>query len=103
MTEKQAWLKLAKMWDEARVDASTGLSAPTGSDSCGLCPCIYLDIGDLLSCDVTESMIAKIEELPSLNCQGFRWKTNLEGAKSRAAFCRKQAALLAKRKAKVKK
>lgn len=101
MTERQAWLKLAKMWDKAYIDSDGDYSA-MGTASMGLCPCITLDIADDLDQGVSVSMLGKIKKLPKITHYGleFVWRTDKASAEARAAFCRKQAALLAKRKPK---
>jgi hypothetical protein len=104
MSERAAWLYLAKAWDGAKPGLCHGgknwgveIDAEDGP-SPGLCCCI-LDLERME--DITEvtakSMLATIK----LNDHAiFSWTLDANGAKSRAAFCRKQAAKLTKKKVK---
>jgi len=101
MTEKQAWLHLAKLWDHPTKDGTrvyVEMLEGFGFEPCGLCDCIEeLGNRDDISWEVNGVMLGKIpERLPN----GFVWPTNLRGAKQRAEFCRKQAAACRKREVK---
>ena len=98
MNERQAWLKLGEMFDGAKLSGDHYETKKAGT--IGLCPTINF-LRDRLDPGVAETMLAKIGKLPRVPHLGdrlFCWLTNKKGAKKRTAFCRRQAALLAKKK-----
>lgn len=97
MTERQAWLKLAKIWDGAKDDGDDIAYVPSGAT--GLCPSI-LEIRGYLTDQVYESMMRAIDDLRSVTEHNHKWPMTLAGAKARAAFCRLQAKLLTRPSAK---
>ncbi len=99
MTEKQAWLRLAKMWDAAKPDCSGLYSA--GKIPCfGLCGTIAWQIKER---EIVTAMLSKVRATKGYD-GGYLWTNDKRGAKARAAFCRKQSALLTpkRKKGKVK-
>ncbi len=93
LTERQAWLKLAKDWDGARPDV---LGYYFVGWHYGLC----VGIGNLGVCGqiTSETAIAMKGRLPKLRPDtAYCWPNTKAGAKARADFCREQAALLTKK------
>jgi hypothetical protein len=91
MTEQEAWLTLALLWDVAyeAPDESVVVYFADGKRAHGLCGSISLLPG--LTGEQRATMNAKV----ALPDGSYRWPLTLEGAAQRAAFCREQAALLA--------
>ena len=91
MTERQAWMKLAKLWDKAK-------KSPFGDyevDRClGLCLSIAL-VSDT-SWDMNLEMSDRLDKHRPRNRHTYSWPTTKAGAKSRAAFCRDMAAMCLK-------
>lgn len=104
MTEKQAWLCLAKLWDKPHCDRDDWHGVKTGNyDSYGLCPCIeFLQQAVRISDDTFCDMMNKIPKR-RINLSAFAWRPNAAGAEQRAAFCRKMAKACERKKAKAKK
>lgn len=99
LSEKQAWLKLAAAWDKPDIDGSIVYVKFGGLELTGLCLCVDVLFEDVLISELTElNMKNKINKLPRVYFT-YCWPTTLAGAAKRAAWCRKQAAKLAKRKA----
>ncbi len=97
MNEKSAWMWLAEKWDSPLGMEYCPFVRVGGIDCCGICPCIEgMAEADAITEELSQTMIDKIEKLPSVKVPGFRWPTTIAGAKQRAVFCREQAALLAK-------
>ena len=89
MTEKQAWLKLAKLWDESLLDfwREDYVVILDNRPRYGLCDCITcLPISDRMR----DKMRRKARGRTKLG--RYRWQLDARGARSRAAFCRKMAA-----------
>ena len=89
MTEKQAWLKLAKLWDEPVLDFWCNDYAVILDKRTryGLCECITcLPISDRMR----DKMRRKARGRTQLG--RYRWQLDARGARARAAFCRKMAA-----------
>jgi hypothetical protein len=100
LSEREAWLKLAEIWDSPIVkdNAELGLMGHRAfveiksvfGSPCGLCPCInvfhYLDWIDSGTAHVIHKKIPE-----SRSFDGYVWPRTVEGAKQRAAFCREQA------------
>ncbi len=87
MSEKEAWLKIAEAWDRAtKCNCCSDYFAHFGDNEAnGLCESI-----DHVVPERRESMKAPIKALlPKHNV--FVWPKTLDGAKHRAAFCRKMA------------
>ncbi len=102
MTERQAWLALAKMWDEAEPDCEGDYCV----DGLSYGLCYSIDAPRIsASEDVKCNMLDKVHRHPKSPRSKylFKWPTSKDGAKSRAAFCRKQAELLAPKKRKARK
>lgn len=95
LTERQAWLKIAEAFEEADDYARINRR-----HSRFLCPCIAIlcDTGEI-SDTVYRVMTDKVDAVvpPS---HAFAWEPGDHS--SRAAFCRKQAKLLARKPAKKK-
>lgn len=107
MTERQAWLLIAKAWDKPRVFTDDGVLIYFATiwkyKYCGLCPCVYvMEENERIDEFTRNSMLTKIES--ETRKKGahhpFIWPTTLSGAYQRAAFCRKQAAKLTKKRKK---
>lgn len=107
MTIKEAWKLLAEKWDNAEQDQSDGTYFVTvGPDyqgmnlnrCIGLCKCVIRlrDSENGLTQDQTDIMTDEIDaEYQRVEHMGktygpYIWDFELEGAKSRAAFCRSQ-------------
>lgn len=94
LTERQAWLKIAKACDVAGSDGSFVVVKKMGR-SWGLCTAV----GDLwfsgeIEEETARSMFSKIHKhAPPRGDFDYAWETSKAGAKARAAFCRKMAAL----------
>lgn len=94
LTEKQAWEKLARAWNNPECDGKV----PYVLDhSYGICHALSdlrrtNDISDTME----NRMVAKAENPGERDC--WRWPLNCEGAKARAAFCRKQAKLCSRKR-----
>ncbi len=102
MTEREAWLFLADKWDNVEGDEHPRYVVVNGYEAAGLCPCIdSLESADDITPPVAAFMLAKIPK--KRDSHDACWPFTEEGAKARAAFCRKQARLLApKRRKKVR-
>lgn len=96
MSEREAWLHLAKAWTEPFTDDGdvcvidqTGLGF-----NFGLCHCIEdLEMYDFISIAVETRMLNKIPARSEDD--DYCWPLTVEGAGQRAAFCRKMASQLA--------
>ena len=89
ITEKEAWLMLAKLWDRSLSinPALTPGAMINGIVRTGLCSSIVsLFYAALITLQQMHDMKAK---LPCV--RRFVWPTTVEGAKERVAFCRKMA------------
>ena len=98
LTQRQAWLLLAKAWDKPKK--SDG-GYCIGRFEFGLCQSIWnMETDRLIDKSTSESMQDKVSEgWNRKQYTMFRWPCNtVAGARARAAFCRKQAAKLVKRK-----
>ena len=96
MTERQAWLYLARRWDAATEFNNRYVASVFGLTAYGLCESVYhLAVVEKTTWAVMCSMEAKIK-LVSRDKISYCWPRTKAGAKSRAAFCRKQATLLKK-------
>jgi len=99
MTEKQAWLYLAKKWDKPKKPPSDYAFVRISGMVCfGLC-------GSVKMLNITtrsvKRMLNRIEVGWSRTFpfyDNYRWPRTRAGAKSRAAFCRKMAKQLTKPK-----
>jgi hypothetical protein len=101
LNERQAWLEIAAAWDEVTTDdEGTACALLRGTEyHYGICHCIDDLLGhQAISFEVLESMAGKLPERTWFH-RRFCWPRTLRGARQRAAFCRKQAALLARKKA----
>jgi hypothetical protein len=97
MSEREAWLYLAREWDDARD--YYGMYAITMNKQFyyGLCPCINaLESLKMVGPIVSRQMWAKIQARVKrkhvmVNLCKYMTKCNESGAKIRAEFCRQQA------------
>ena len=98
LSEKAAWLKLAKLWEAATqpqpsVDVFVNGGWPVGCS--GLCPALsFMEDAGEIDKGTRRSMS---EAIPPRKTSPHRWPPTLKGAKLRAAFCREQAAKCAKK------
>lgn len=95
LTERQAWLRLAELWDKPQQNESNECFIQTAyGRPYGLCASMdCLDIPP----KVDNAMMAKIGKLPN-KLGDFKWGLGKAGAKARAKFCRKQAAMLERKR-----
>ncbi len=101
MTEREAWLYLAKKWSSDNLIVSMNKNEyyvyrgyySRGDPAFGLCCCI-----DVLpiSGTIRDNMHNKIDNLRFRN-DIFVWSNSKSGAKARVRFCLKQAKLLSKK------
>lgn len=100
LTERQAWLRLARAWDRPVASEYGTMQAKVCKSRCvGLCSSIgELECSGKISTDVELRMDERIQAMPE-RFGPYCWPLDGRGARSRAAFCRRQARLLAKRKA----
>lgn len=97
LTERQAWLLLAKLWDKAKPKSPSGTYAVFFNDGSvsGLCACVgWINTNSRTRC----AMIDKIRTGGSAIHRPYRWPRTLAGAKQRADFCRLQAKLCKRKK-----
>lgn len=105
MTEKEAWLYLAKKWDEESYlgDTCEGFSAYVVIKDFrrpGLCHCLRgVRIEKFISQEMYSEMKRKLDSHGPEKKYGdtfqYRWPLTMTGAKKRAAFCRRMAKLCA--------
>lgn len=84
---RDAWLKMAELWDHAEVDSHGEASV---DKSCGICPLAK----SLFTGEVLEQILKTIKAQPvqpGTTHHLAKWPFDAEGAKARAAFCRAQA------------
>ena len=91
---KEIWLQIAEAFDKADEN---GFASFSGESRKGICSVV------ILLCDqkvISEDMMHDMLELmykhrpPNINGhRWFWWPTNADGAKERAAFCRRMAEL----------
>lgn len=92
--ERALWLKLANLWDAPRIGSTTMayVSVDEGSFDVGLCDSIrsvcYYDY------EMEERMRVRLHRHKKAKLGGYYWPCDRRGAKSRAAFCRRQAKAL---------
>lgn len=103
LSERAAWVMLAEAWKRPKVIGGTPFIELRGCMWAGLCGCIgVLWCDDMITAATEEAMYSRIRKLPFWD-GGYRWPLTLDGARSRAAFCRAQAdAMKLKRKLKRK-
>lgn len=90
MTEKECWFAIAEAFDRADERGRTRFGPFVGHCICGALNA-YLHLG-IISIAINNSMRAKVQaELDRLTLVGYLYLLDAEGAKLRAAFCRKQA------------
>jgi hypothetical protein len=94
LTEREAWLQVAELWDGAYESVSGIIT-----DNCdsGICTCIDDLEDNLISPDMADSMRDKIEGAKTKKSDVWLFPLTMEGAQQRAAFCRAQARKLAKK------
>ena len=95
MTERAAWLKLAKLWNKPLrgvvpyVRLRHGAHGMVGRN--GLCACVTsLYVDGKIDHDARLDMNSKVHA--AIKHGAYAWPLTLAGAKSRAAFCRRMAA-----------
>lgn len=101
MTERAAWLYLARCWDAAVPDKYFGRAALIGNYRAdGICYSIcalnWFEKVAQAGKRRMDKMMA--ENRPKDTPHTFWWPRTVAGAKKRAAFCRKMAALCKKTK-----
>ena len=99
LTQRQAWLLLAKAWRQAKEEPPGRWSADVGYGvSYGLCPLI----NDLFNENrISEATFRSMDKkVPRRKREVYAWPLTRAGARARAAFCRRQAAKLVKKKVK---
>lgn len=98
MTEREAWLYCADLWDSPFVDTDGGCWVyANGCKSMGLCSTICWMFEEESA--LYQAMLDKIGLLAASmdrDHENFLWSIDTEGARQRAAFCRRQAQLLEK-------
>lgn len=99
-TEKRAWLVCAALWDEPETDEHEKHSAWVVVEeprvAYGLCGTIaQLWNAQMITGEVAVRMKMVLQDVKkedvSGGSAGFYWPTDVDGAKMRAAFCRKCA------------
>lgn len=101
LSERRAWLYLAKKWDKAKPpkldgwedDVEVVIRLNRFGEEIGLCDTI---VRLPISCSVCDAMEDKVDrERRRLKKRrwAFLWPTTKAGAKKRAAFCRRMAKL----------
>ena len=87
LTEKQAWLDLARLWAGVKCP---GAGVRMGGDYVyGLCGCLKMRP---LSPRIRTNMLRKIwEEMERIGRDVYLYDISTEGAKQRAAFCLRMA------------
>lgn len=98
MNEAQAWTFLADKWDNASPSGVLPIPLIDAAGYTSSCLCysiMYLKFSEKIDSFAHLSMRDKIRAYGnSINGFGYYWPRNMEGAKQRAEFCRKQAELL---------
>ncbi len=90
ITEREAWLHIASLWDNPHVVGTAYISENMDWGICGCLDTLYYS--RRISLEVLHEMKAR---LPSQRDRwGYCWKSNEQGAAARASFCREQATLL---------
>lgn len=104
MTQREAWLYLAKLWSGPLSDCPCGgCGGKVAADlASGLC--VSVDRIAMLPAKTREAMRVRIRRhREAIGGESYLWPTTEAGAKKRAAFCRRQAALLTKKRTSKKK
>lgn len=98
LSERAAWLLVADTWENAGYDGTARVMC--GLAHFGICATVmYLQRSDQIS----KNMAEKLENRLKKNLPGkgtYRFPNTPGGARKRAAFCRKMAALCVKSKKK---
>ena len=102
-TQKQAWLKLARMWKEARRNEEGYFYVEESIDTCrsyGLCQVIKHSIFQNASLLTRRRMVLKISKerekviskgILTSTFSAFLWPWDEEGKRERIKFCRRMA------------
>jgi hypothetical protein len=95
MTEREAWLYLARLWSEAQecpCGCKLIVVVPLGEIlSSGLCSAISAMCHvNLISGEVKREMRQKVDNVNKMYTGAYYWPQDLEGAKARAEFCKTQ-------------
>lgn len=95
LSEREAWLKLAKLWTKPDIGSS---DCPRVLDwSFGVCH----SVDDLRGMnEISVSLADRMREKAQnpKDPDAWRWPLTIAGAKSRAAFCRKMAKLCSRKR-----
>ncbi len=95
MTQRQAWLYLAKLWSKAAQPSGLAEVRVDNFIRYYLCHCID-DLGDAGTISPAAHRIMDNKIYKALKGKAILAPLNLQGAKVRAAFCRKMARALRK-------
>lgn len=95
LTEKEAWLEMAKLWEDA-VPCSCGCETwrvEADEDSAGgLCDTLsWLQRADVIAAETYYIMNTKLKDYGRRILGAYYWPQNAEGAKARVEFCKTQA------------
>lgn len=93
LTEKQAWLRMARMWKKAKKDYD-GLYCVVSYRYCGLCPTLnHLEFSaGILNSDVHDTMLKKIKSHKNYKQGRYIWPVATKrGINCRVNFCNKMA------------
>jgi hypothetical protein len=98
MSESEAWSYLAKIWSE-EYRVARGSVVKGGNTLPGLCDSVvYLKRCGLITAKMATAMLTALAKEPPHGGQyGFVWPRTVEGARQRAAFCRRMARATAQR------
>lgn len=93
LSERAAWLKLAKLWDNPMGNLENAYIDMGDRRSFGLCGCIasFHFAAKRTSYATMWAMLDKVNEIMSETDNAYRWPTTRAGARQRAAFCRRMA------------
>jgi hypothetical protein len=95
MTERAAWLYLAKRWDKAVLGGDGDAMVRINTDRTIVCLCdsiLRLQMDERIDVFTESCMVDRIQRLPNINqSSSYKWPRTLRGARSRAAFCRRMA------------
>lgn len=94
LTEKEAWLYLAELFDKPKIDYLGGYYITIGFRySYGLCACIAnLETYNHIVKDVRHAMQERLYNfMGNIDTYLYLYPLNYEGTKQRAALCRKFA------------
>jgi len=97
MNEKEAWLYLAGLWDNAIKNDEGEYCVCFSHDfkERGICNCVVsFNYVDIFRIGIIKKMHLKLElYLPKKHPDGYCWKYTKASANARARFCRKMSGL----------